>query len=115
MRTAFAVARFHFLPERAAITVGVEDANDARNTRLDGPTPRITGSRHRAHCGAVIRAVARDDLVAACKELRHLHGIFVGFCTAQREERFRQASDLRELLAEQAAGLRGEAGSSEAE
>jgi len=36
MRNAFAMTCFDFLSERAAITVGIEDANDTWNTRLDG-------------------------------------------------------------------------------
>src|SRR6266850_6962723 len=109
------MACLHLLPERAAIAVGIEDANDSRNTGLDGPAPRIAGSGHRTHGGAVIGTIARNNFVAAGKEFRHFHGVFVGFSAAQREKGFREASDLGELLAELAAWLCREARSREAE
>src|SRR6266850_79441 len=99
------MARLHLLSERAAIAVGIEDANDSRNTRLDGPAPRIAGSGHRTHGGAVIGTIARDDFAAAGKELRHFHGVFVRFSAAQCEKGFRQAGDLGELFAKLAAWL----------
>src|SRR5258708_3479414 len=109
------MACLHLLSERAAIAVGIEDANDSRNTRLDGPAPWIAGSGHRTHGGAVIGTIACNDLVAAGEELRHFHGVFVRFSAAQREKGFRQTGDLGELFAELAARLCREARPREAE
>src|ERR1700682_496890 len=109
MRNAFAMACFDLLSERAAIAVRIEDANNSRDTRLNGPAPGITGSGHRTHGGAVIGTIARNDFVAAGKEFRHFHGVFVRFSAAQCEKGFRQTSDLGELLAELAAWLGREA------
>src|SRR5258708_29783156 len=95
----------HLLSERAAIAIGIEDANDSRNTRLNGPAPRIAGSGHRTHGGAVIGTITRNDFVAAGKEFRHFNGVFVRFSTAQCEKSIRHASDLGELFAELAARL----------
>src|SRR5437879_8067339 len=109
------MACLHLLSERAAIAVGIEDANNSRNTRLDGPAPRIAGGGHRTHGGAVIGTIARNDLVAASKEFGHFHGVFVRFSAAQCEKGFRQAGDLVELFAELAASLCREARLCEAE
>src|SRR4029077_14211950 len=115
MRNAFAVACFDFLSERTAVTVGIEDANDTWNTRLDGPTPRITGSSHRTHCRAVVGAVSRDDFFAARYEFGHFHGVLVRFGTAQREKGLGQTGHVGEFFAEETAWLRGEAGAGKAE
>ena len=104
------MACFDFLSERAAITVGIEDANDTWNTRLDGPTPWIARSGHRTHCRAVVGAVAGDDFFAARNEFGHFHGVFVRFGAAQRKKCLSQSSDVGEFFAEQAARLRGEPG-----
>src|ERR1700730_2414387 len=109
MRNAFAMTCLHLLSEWAAIAVGIEDANDSRNTRLDGPATRIAGGAHRTHGGAMIGTIARNDFVAAGKEFRHFHGVFVCFSAAQCEKGFGQAGDLGELLAEVAAWLGREA------
>ena len=53
------------MPGRAAVGVRVERAHDARHARLDGPAARIAGERDGPVGGAVVGAVARDDLVAA--------------------------------------------------
>ena len=83
---AFAAAAIGSFAERAAIAVGIENANDARNARLDGPAARIAGSCHGAHGGAVIGTITRDDFVASGEQPRHLHSVFVGFRAAQSEE-----------------------------
>src|SRR5512132_3335165 len=49
----------------AAVRVGVQHADDPGDPRLGGPAPRVAGERDRPRGRAVVRAVARDDLVAA--------------------------------------------------
>ena len=112
---AFAIAGFHFLAEGTTVTIRIEGADDAGNAGFDGPAAGIAGSGHRAHGGAVIGAVAGDDLVAAGEQARHLHGVFVGFGAAERIEGFGKAGDFSEFFAESATGFSGETGSSEAE
>jgi len=109
------MAGFHLLSERAAIAVRIEHANDARKARLDRPTPRITRRGHRTHGGAVIRTIARDNLLAAGKKLRHFHGVFIGFGAAQCEKGFGQPRDFSKLFAEQSARFCGKARSGEAQ
>ena len=53
------------VPGRAAVGVRVEGAHDAGHAGLDGPAARVAGQRDGAVGGAVVGAVARDDLVAA--------------------------------------------------
>src|SRR6516162_1812670 len=57
VRNALARAGLDLLAEGAAVTVGIKRADDAGYTRFDWPTPRITGSSHRAHGRAVIRTI----------------------------------------------------------
>ena len=68
----------------AVIRIGhVHDAGDAW---LGGPAPRIAGERDRAGGRAVIRAVAREDLVATGVPARGLDGVLVGLGAAVGEE-----------------------------
>ena len=71
----------------AAVGVRVERAHDARHPRLDGPAARIAGQRDGAVRGAVVRAVARDDLVPAGDHAGELDRVLVGLGAAVREER----------------------------
>src|ERR1700676_2985869 len=103
----FAMARFDLLAKRATITIRVENSNNAGNSRLDGPAPRIARGGHRTHRGAMITAVPRDDFVAAGNEPRHFDGIFIGLGAAKREERFRQAGYFGEFFAERPARFSG--------
>src|SRR5438034_10174916 len=98
MRNAFAMACFDFLSERAAITVGIEDANDTWNTRLEGPTPWIARSGHRTHCRAVVGAVAGDEFFAARNAFGRFHGVLVRFCAAPSTQCLRSSSDVAEVL-----------------
>src|SRR6201981_1121053 len=105
MRNTFAVAGFDFLPEWAAIAVRVENPDDSRKARLDRPAPRVSGSAHRTHGGAVIGTIASDDFVSAANQSSHLHGVFVCFGAAQCEKFFSQTRDFRQFPAELAARL----------
>ena len=64
----------------------VEHVDDARHARFGGPAARIAGQRHRAGGAAVIRAVAREDLVAAGERARDLDRVLVGVGAAVGEE-----------------------------
>ena len=91
----------------AAIRVRIEHPHDARHAGLDRPAAWVAGEGDRAVRRAVVRAVARDDLVAAGHEPRELHRVLVCLGAAVREERHREVarSDLRQHPAECRAGL----------
>ena len=76
---------------------------------MPGSTAQRRGSPvsdHAAGGGAVIRAVAREDLVAAGREPRQLDRVLVGFGAAVGEEEHVDVAgrDRRELGAERARG-----------
>ena len=88
------------MPCGAAVGVGVEHPHDAREPRLGGPAARVAGERDRPAGGAVVAAVARDDLVPAGRPARELDRVLVRLGAAVREERHREVA--RGHLGEQA-------------
>jgi len=79
------MACLHLLSERAAIAVGIEDANNPRNTRLDGPAPRVAGGRE-----ITLRALQVMALYPA-------NSIFVnGYLTTPGQE----ASDAHQMISD---------------
>ena len=88
--------------------IRVEHVDDAGHARLGAPAPRVAGQRHRAVRAAVIRAVARQDLVAAGERARDLDRVLVGFGAAVGEEEHVDVAgrELGELGAELRARLR---------
>jgi hypothetical protein len=77
----------HVLPAAAAQAAPrVLDVHHAGRPRLRRPAPRVAGERDRGAGGAVVRAVARQDLVAAGELPRQLHGVLVGLGAAVGEE-----------------------------
>ena len=93
----------------AAIAVRIEHADDAGDARLGGPAARVAGQRDRAGGGAVVRAVARDDLLAAGDPARDLDGVLVGLGAAVGEEGLGQVAggDLRQHAAQLGADAGG--------
>ena len=92
------------VPAARHAVIRIEDVDDARHARLGAPAPRIAGQRHRAVRAAVIRAVAREDLVAAGEGARDLDRVLVGVGAAVGEEEDVDVAgrELRELGAEPA-------------
>ena len=76
----------------AAIRVRVEDARDARDAGLGEPATRIAGERDRAARRSVVRAVARDHLLAAGHPAGGLDRVLVRLGAAVREERVVQVA-----------------------
>src|ERR1700724_2448582 len=87
--------------------IRIEHAHHARNARLRRPSARITGKSDRARSRAVIRTIARDDLVTSGKEARNLDRVLVGFSSAVGKEECVDVSwsDFRELFPEPRANL----------
>ncbi len=65
--------------------IPVDHVHDTRHRRLT-PAARLAGRRHRRGRGPVIRAIAREDLLAAGDGARDLEGILVGLGAAVGEE-----------------------------
>ena len=74
------------VPAARHAVVRVEHVHDAGHARLGAPAPRIAGQRHRAVRAAVVRAVAREDLVPAGVGARDLDRVLVGVGAAVGEE-----------------------------
>ena len=78
------------LPDRSRLglapAVGVGVADDAHDARLVGPAARIAGQRHRAERGAVVGAVAGQDLVLAAHVAGELDGVLDRLGATEREE-----------------------------
>ena len=91
------------MPRGAAVRVRVEKADDPRDARLGGPAARVARRGDRACGRAVVRAVARHDLVPSCKPARELDRVLVRLGAAVREERHRQIA--RRHLGEEARQL----------
>ena len=89
--------------------VRVEHVDHARHARLGRPAPGIAGEHHAAGGGAVIRAIAGQDLVPSGGEPRQLDRVLVGFGAAvgEKEDVDVAGRDLRQLGAEPRARLRG--------
>ena len=69
-----------------APAVGVRIADDADDARLVGPAARVAGQRHRPERGAVVRAVAGQDLVLAADVPGELDRVLDRLRAAEREE-----------------------------
>ena len=89
--------------------IRVRHVNDAGHARLHRPAPRIAGGRQRRAGAAVVRAVARQNLVAAGGQPREANRVFGRFRAAVGEEEDVDVTgrDLRELLPEPRARLGG--------
>src|SRR6202040_4352318 len=94
--------RFCGLPSPLDAVVRVEHMHHARNARLRSPSAGIAGKTDRSSSRAVIRAIARHDLVASSKEACDLYGVLVGLSPpVGEEERINvPRSDFGELRAE---------------
>ncbi len=95
------------MPRGAAIGVRVEHADDARHPGLVRPPARIAGERDPAERGAVVRPIARDDLVPPGVHAGELDRVLVGLGAGVREERHREVAgrDLGQQPPEPRAGL----------
>src|ERR1019366_1758771 len=78
---------FRRLPSALDTVIGIENAYYARNSRPRRPSPRVASQAHRARRSAVIRAIARDNLVPPRESTRKLDGIFGGLSAAICEEK----------------------------
>ena len=66
--------------------MGVGGAHDAGHAGLGGPAARVAGGGDDLAGGAVVGAVARQDLLAAGELARQLDGVLVGLGAAVGEE-----------------------------
>jgi hypothetical protein len=89
--------------------VRIQDVHDAAEAGLVRPPARVTGERDRSRRRAVVRAVAREDLVAAGRRPRELDRVLVRLGAAEREEHLVHVAgqQLGELAAEPGPGLAG--------
>ena len=89
--------------------IRMRHVDDARHARLHRPAARIAGHRQAAGGAAVIRAVAREDLVPPGEQPRDADGVLVGFGAAVGEEEDVDVAgrDLGQLLAQPRPGLGG--------
>ncbi len=92
------------VPGGAAVRIRVEHAHHAGHRRLGGPAPRVAGERRGACRGAVIAAVAGDDLLPPGDPARQLDGVLVGVGAARGEQRHAEVA--RRHLGEQPGELR---------
>ena len=73
--------------EGGAVAVRVEEMDHAgHQIRLPGHPARVAGQRHGAGSGAVVGAVAGQDLVSAGVGTRQLDGVLIGIRAAQGEQ-----------------------------
>ena len=73
--------------EGRAVAVGVEEVDHAgHQVRLPGQAARVAGERHGPGGGAVIGAVAGQDLVPAGVGAGQFDGVLVGIGAAQGEQ-----------------------------
>src|SRR5262249_47015802 len=70
----------------AAIVVRIEHAADSRNPRLGPEAARIPGQCGRTGGGAVVAAVADDDLRPPCHQPGDPNRVLVGFRAPEGEE-----------------------------
>ena len=80
------------MPRGTAVRVGVEHANDSGHGGLGRPATRVAAERDRSGGRAVVRAVARDHLVAPRVPTREPDRVLVRLRAAVREERHRQVA-----------------------
>src|SRR5258708_14866429 len=83
--------------------------HDTRNARLRGPASRIAGERDAAGRGAVVRAIARENLVTSGRHPREPDRVLVGFGAAVGEKEDVDVAwrDLGELRAQPRARFGG--------
>ena len=74
------------VPAARHAMVRVEHVHDAGHAGLGAPAPGVAGQRHRAMRSAVVRTVAREDLVPAGVSARDLDRVLVGVSAAVGEE-----------------------------
>src|SRR5579884_1542979 len=67
---------------RAAVGIGIEHPDHARDARLGRPAPRVAGQGDGAGRGPVVGAVAGDDLLPARVPAGQLDGVLVGLGAA---------------------------------
>ena len=72
--------------ERGAVQVGREEVDGPGAGVVTGPAARIAGEVHGELGAAMVRAVGREDLVAAGVEPGHADGMLIGIRTAVGEE-----------------------------
>src|SRR5207249_9414179 len=84
-----------------------EDVDDAWHAGFRGPAPWIAGEHHAAGRRAVIRTVARENLVASRRQARQLDRVLVrlGAAVGEEEDVDVARRDLGELRAEARARL----------
>ena len=92
------------VPGGAAVRVRVEHAYDAGHPRLGEPAARVARERDRAGRRSVVRAVARDHLLAAGDRACELDRVLVRLGAAVREERVVEVA--RHHLGDEAGELR---------
>src|SRR4029077_1511902 len=92
---------------RLAPPMRVRVSDHANEARLRRPAARIAGERPRSHRGAVIGAVASEDLVPAGVLSSDLDRVLDRFGTAEREEDFVEVAGQQpgQLLAKTRADL----------
>src|SRR5258707_9300253 len=100
MADAFPMTSVARPAEWTTITIRVEKMNDARHGRLNGRAAIIAGQRDCAMRRAVIRTIARQNLMPACIKAGDLDGVLIGFRATQSEEGFFQITggDLAQFL-----------------
>src|SRR6185369_10755071 len=98
---------FGGFPSAFDTVIRIKNADDARNTRLSGPSAGISCQADGAGGGAMIGTVARHDLVAPGKGTGDLNRVLVGFGAAvSKEKRVNIAgSDFSELRSQTSARL----------
>ena len=96
------------IPSARHPVVRIENVHDAGHAGLGAPAPRIAGQCHRAMRAAVVRAVAREDLVPAGVRARDFDRVLVGVGAAVGEEEDVDIAgrELGELRAQPPAHLR---------
>ena len=88
---ALAVAGRELLAERAPVAVAVEGVDHAGHAGLERHPAPVAGQRHRAEGGAVVAAIAADDLAPAGDQAGQLDRVLVGLGAAQGEEHLGEA------------------------
>jgi hypothetical protein len=88
------------VPPRERKGVGVKHVHKAADVRLRHPAPGVSRHRERRRRAAVVRAVAREDLLPPCEAARGAHRRLVRFASAGREQKAVDVAraDLRQQL-----------------
>src|SRR5260221_4358473 len=109
MIRAHQVTRSKFMAEQAPITIRIVEVYDPGHTGFVSKPPRIAARLLRTEALTMKTAETPQNFLAACVLPRNFDRAFVGFRTAQAEERFleRAGRDLRQLLAQPPAWVGG--------